>query len=325
MSNFPTTRLRRLRTSATVRAMIADVEVRPNDLIAPFFVVPGTGVEQPIASMPGNARLSVDRLVPAVKEVEAAGVPAVLLFGVPDKKDPIASAAYDGNGIVQQAIRAIKESGSEVVVVTDVCLCAYTDHGHCGVIADGRIDNDPSLELLTKQAVSHAVAGADIVAPSDMMDGRVGAIRGGLDEAGLSDVLVLSYAAKYSSAFYGPFRDAADSSPQFGDRRTYQMDPASRRQGRLEIDQDVAEGADMVMVKPAMPYLDIISDARARCDLPIVAYQVSGEMAMIEAAAANGWLDRKAAILESLTSIKRAGADLVITYFAKEVAEWTST
>ena len=304
--------------------MVADVEVRPTDLIAPFFVVPGDGVEVPIASMPGNARLSVDRLVDAVKEVEAAGVPAVLLFGVPDEKDSVASAAYDPDGIVQNAVRAIKASGSDVVVVTDVCLCAYTDHGHCGVVVDGHIDNDPSLSLLTKQAVSHATAGADIVAPSDMMDGRVGAIRKGLDHAGLTEVLVLSYAAKYSSAFYGPFRDAADSSPQFGDRRTYQMDPATRRQARLEIDQDISEGADMVMVKPAMPYLDIISDARRRCDLPIVAYQVSGEMAMIEAAAANGWLDRKAAILESLTSIKRAGADLMITYFAKEVAEWTS-
>ena len=324
MSYFPTSRLRRLRTSGKVRAMVADAEVRPIDLIAPFFVVPGTGVEVPIASMPGHARLSVDRLVVAVKEVEAVGVPAVLLFGVPDEKDPIASAAYDPDGIVQKAVRAIKDSGSDVVVITDVCLCAYTDHGHCGVVADGHIENDPSLDLLTKQAVSHAQAGADIVAPSDMMDGRVGAIRIGLDDAGLTDVLLLSYAAKYSSAFYGPFRDAADSSPQFGDRRTYQMDPATRRQARLEIEQDIAEGADMIMVKPAMPYLDIISDARDRCDLPIVAYQVSGEMAMIEAAAANGWLDRKAAILESLTSIKRAGADLLITYFSKEVAQWVS-
>lgn len=322
--NFPITRLRRMRANQKIRAMVADVEVRPQHLIAPFFVVPGTGVSTPIASMPGHSRLSVDRLIPAVHTLEKTGVPAVLLFGVPDHKDPDATGAYDDDGIVQQAIRAIKESGSSVLVITDVCLCAYTDHGHCGVIKGDVIDNDPSLDLLSRQAVSHAKAGADIVAPSDMMDGRVDAIRTGLDDAGLTDTPILSYSAKYSSAFYGPFRDAADSSPQFGDRRTYQMDPATRRQATLEIELDVIEGADMIMVKPAMPYLDIISDARDTCDLPIVAYQVSGEMAMIEAAAANGWLNRKQAILESLTSIRRAGADLVITYFAAEVAEWVS-
>jgi len=313
-----------MRANQKIRAMVADVDVRPQHLIAPFFVVPGTGVSTPIVSMPGHSRLSVDRLVPEVKRLEDAGVPAVLLFGVPDEKDPGATGAYDDNGIVQQAIRAIKESGSSVLVITDVCLCAYTDHGHCGVIKGDIIDNDPSLDLLAQQAVSHARAGADIVAPSDMMDGRVDAIRTGLDAAGLTDTPILSYSAKYSSAFYGPFRDAADSAPQFGDRRTYQMDPATRRQAALEIELDVAEGADMIMVKPAMPYLDIISDARETCNLPIVAYQVSGEMAMIEAAAANGWLNRKQAILESLTSIRRAGADLVITYFAAEVAEWVS-
>lgn len=318
--SFPNRRLRRLRANETIRRMVADVVVRPSDLIAPFFVIPGSKRSEPIPSMKGHARLTADRLVDAVKRVDDAGVPAVLLFGVPDHKDAHASAAHAADGVVPRAIEAIKSAGCRALVITDVCLCAYTDHGHCGLIEGERVVNDPSLELLAAQAVSHARAGADIVAPSDMMDGRVAAIRTALDGASLSDVLILSYAAKYSSAFYGPFRDAADSAPAFGDRRTYQMDPASRRQAAMELRADEAEGADMLMVKPAMPYLDIIADARRISDLPIVAYQVSGEMAMVEAAAERGWLNRDQAIRESLTSIKRAGADLIISYWATEIA-----
>jgi porphobilinogen synthase len=314
--------MRRLRQSDAVRRMVREVRLSPSDLISPLFVIEGEGRREPIDSMPGHARLSVDLLVEEVRRQQDCGVEAVLLFGVPSHKDAQASAAYAEDGIVQRAVRAIKASGSKVLVITDVCLCAYTDHGHCGVLAGDWVDNDPSLRLLTQQAVSHAKAGADIVAPSDMMDGRVGAIRTGLDEAGLERTLILSYAAKYASSFYGPFRDAADSAPQFGDRKSYQMDPSARRQARLEISLDVAEGADLIMVKPAMPYLDIIADARRDCHLPIVAYQVSGEFSMIEAAAARGWLDRKPTILESLTAIRRAGADLVITYWAAEVAGW---
>jgi porphobilinogen synthase len=302
--------------------MVREVRVTPDDLIAPLFVVPGSGVADPIASMPGQKRYSADRLVDVVKHLDDVGVPAVLLFGVPDSKDAEASSSRAFDGVVQQAIRGLKSHGCQALVITDVCLCAYTDHGHCGVVEGERIVNDPSLDLIAAQALSHAEAGADGVAPSDMMDGRIGAVRERLDEAGYDDVFVLSYAAKYSSAFYGPFRDAAESAPQFGDRRTYQMDPATRRQAQLEIELDLEEGADIIMVKPGMPYLDIIADARAEWDVPIAAYQVSGEYAMVEAAAANGWVDRKAVILESLTCIKRAGADVIVTYWAGEVAEW---
>jgi porphobilinogen synthase len=320
MAHFPIYRPRRLRRTEPLRRMVRETRLSPAELIAPFFVVHGMGVRNEIASMPGVAQLSVDLLVKEAQELVDVGVPALLLFGVPARKDERASEAYAADGIVQQAVRAVKAQRPELVVITDVCLCEYMSHGHCGVVEQGDVANDPSLELLAKTALSHAQAGADIVAPSDMMDGRVGAIRAALDGAGHAGTPILSYAAKYASAFYGPFRDAAQSSPQFGDRRSYQMDPANADEALREVELDVAEGADAIMVKPALPYLDIIRRVKERVNRPVAAYQVSGEYAMIKAAARLGWLDEERAMLETLTAIKRAGADLIITYFAKAAA-----
>jgi len=312
--------MRRLRQTETVRRMVRETWVTPGDLILPIFVRPGRGVKEPVGSMPGVFRWSVDRVAEPAAEAYELGVPAVILFGLPEHKDEEGSEAWRDDGVVQQAVRALKEALPELVVITDVCLCEYTSHGHCGVLGGERVLNDPTVERLARAAVSHARAGADWVAPSDMMDGRVGAIRRALDEAGFEDVSILAYSAKYASAFYGPFREAADSAPVFGDRRGYQMDPANAREALAEVELDVAEGADLIMVKPAMPYLDIIRQVRDRIPLPVVAYQVSGEYAMLKAAGLNGWLDEPRAVAESLTAIRRAGADLIITYFATEFA-----
>ncbi len=293
----------------------------PSQFIIPLFVCPGKGVRKEIGSMPGNAQLSVDELVHEAAACKSLGLGGLILFGIPETKDELASGAYDPNGITQRAIRAIKQEVSGLLVITDVCNCEYTSHGHCGLVKNGEIDNDRTLEWLSKTAVSHAEAGADVVAPSDMMDGRVGAIRRALDSAGYINTPVLSYAAKYSSAFYGPFREAAESAPQFGDRKTYQMDPANRREAMREIALDLEEGADMIMVKPALPYLDVLRETRDAFDVPLGAYQVSGEFSMIMAAAQNGWLDLDRTILETLTCIRRAGADFILTYFAKRAAE----
>ena len=314
-------RPRRLRRSATIRRMVRETALTTADFIYPMFVSPGKGVRQEVAAMPGVSRLSVDLLVEEVKSVWDAGVPAVLLFGLPQKKDETGSEAASPRGAVQQAVRALKKALPELVVITDVCLCGYTSHGHCGIVHKGEIDNDATLEVLAQAALSHAEAGADIVAPSDMMDGRVGAIREALDDRGFEMVGILSYAVKYASAFYGPFREAAESAPKYGDRRGYQMDPANTREAMREATLDVEEGADILMVKPALPYLDIISQLAGEFDLPIAAYQVSGEYSMIKAAAAQGWLDEQAVLLESLTAIKRAGADMILTYFAKDAAK----
>ncbi len=302
--------------------MVRETHLSSDQLILPLFVVSGQGVTQPIDALPGQSRLSPDRAAEAAERAYGAGVPAVLLFGLADEKDEIASDAYREGAPGQQAIAAIKAAVPEMVVISDVCLCAFTDHGHCGVIVDGDVDNDASLELITRTAVSHAEAGVDLVAPSDMMDGRVAAIREGLDDHGFTGVGILSYAAKYASAFYGPFREAAGSAPGFGDRRGYQMDPANSREAQREIAQDVAEGADLIMVKPAGPYLDVIAAASEAVDVPVVAYQVSGEYGMLKAAAERGWLDERSAALETLTAIRRAGADLIITYYAQQVAGW---
>ena len=295
---------------------------RGGDLIYPLFVVEGQGVKQEITTMPGMFRYSVDLLVREVEEAAGLGIPAVLLFGIPDKKDVAGSSADEPDGVIQRAVREIKKSVPGIVVITDVCLCEYTSHGHCGIIVGGDVDNDRTLRLLAKMALSHAEAGADIVAPSDMMDGRVSIIRQALDEGGFQQTAILSYAAKYASAFYGPFREAAGSAPQFGDRRSYQMDPPNRREALREVEQDISEGADMVMVKPALAYLDIIRSVRDTFNHPLAAYNVSGEYSMVKAAAQHGWIDEKAAILETLTAIKRAGADMIITYHAKEAAPW---
>jgi porphobilinogen synthase len=313
-------RPRRLRRTATSRRMVRETVLTPADFIYPMFVVPGKAVRQEVEAMPGVARLSVDLLIEEAKTVWAAGVPAVLLFGLPQKKDDTGSEAASPRGAVQHAVRVLKKALPELVVITDVCLCGYTSHGHCGIVHKGEIDNDATLEVLAQVALSHAEAGADLVAPSDMMDGRIGAIRESLDDRGFEMVGILSYAVKYASAFYGPFREAAESAPKFGDRRGYQMDPANAREAMREATLDVEEGADMIMVKPALPYLDIISQLAGEFDLPIAAYQVSGEYSMIKAAAAQGWLDETAVMLESLTAIKRAGADLILTYFAKHAA-----
>ncbi|MBI5570183.1 MAG: porphobilinogen synthase [Desulfomonile tiedjei] len=315
---FPEYRARRLRRTETLRRMVREVQLHPEDFILPFFVRQGRELRNPIGSMPGCFQLSVDVLLSELKEPVERGIPAVLLFGIPEKKDPVGSEGYAKNGIIQQAVRAIKKAFPDLVVITDVCLCEYTDHGHCGIIQHGDVDNDQTLDLLAKMALSHATAGADIVAPSDMMDGRVGAIREALDEAGFDQIPILSYAAKYASAFYGPFRDAAESPPKFGDRRSYQMDPANSDEALREVAMDVEEGADMIMVKPALPYLDVIWRVRNAFDLPLAAYNVSGEFAMIKAAAQNGWLDGERCMMEALTSIKRAGADLIISYHALE-------
>jgi porphobilinogen synthase len=313
-------RPRRLRRTATIRRLVRETVLTPADFIHPLFVAPGKAVRQEVAAMPGVSRLSVDFLVEEVKTVWEAGVPAILIFGLPQKKDETGSEAASPRGAVQQAVRALKKALPELVVITDVCLCGYTSHGHCGIVHKGEIDNDATLEVLAQVALSHAEAGADLVAPSDMMDGRVGAIREALDDRGFEMVGILSYAVKYASAFYGPFREAAESAPKYGDRRGYQMDPANAREAMREATLDVEEGADILMVKPALPYLDIISQLAAEFDLPIAAYQVSGEYSMIKAVAAKGWLDEQAVMLESLTAIKRAGADMILTYFAKEAA-----
>jgi porphobilinogen synthase len=314
---FPAQRLRRLRSSESLRRLVRETRLSPAQFVLPLFAVPGEGIRKEISSMPGNAQLSIDQLVRECEECVQLGIGGVILFGIPETKDELASGAYDPDGITQRAVRAIKQAHPQLLVITDVCNCEYTSHGHCGFIKNGDVDNDTTLDWLSKAAVSHAQAGADIVAPSDMMDGRVAAIRAGLDAAGFQNTPILSYAAKYASVFYGPFREAAESAPQFGDRRSYQMDPANGREAMREIELDLGEGADMIMVKPALAYLDIIRTARDRFDIPIGAYQVSGEFSMIMAAAQNGWIDLDRAILESLTSIRRAGADFILTYFAK--------
>ena len=314
--------MRRLRRTRALRELVRETDLRPAHLIQPLFVVAGEGVREPVESMPGVERLSISELVSEAGDVLAAGVRAVILFGIPSEKDELALGAYDDEGVVQMAVRALKEAHHDLVVITDVCLCEYTSHGHCGFVREGEVDNDITLELLAKTAISHAEAGADVVAPSDMMDGRVGAIRGQLDEEGHSDVAILAYSAKYASAFYGPFREAAESTPEFGDRRGYQMDPANAAEAVREAKLDIEEGADMLMVKPALPYLDIIRRVKDATSMPLAAYNVSGEYSMIKAAAANGYLDERATVLESLTGIRRAGADIVITYHAKDAATW---
>ncbi|MGH7325243.1 MAG: porphobilinogen synthase [Candidatus Rokuibacteriota bacterium] len=313
-------RPRRLREKPLLRKLVRETRLGVDDLVYPVFTVTGRGVREPILAMPGQFRLSVDELVTEAKHVAALGIPALLVFGLPAGKDPRGSEAYADDGIVQQAVRAVKDTVPDLLVVTDVCLCQYTSHGHCGVVEDGTVHNDRTLELLARVAVSHATAGADVVAPSDMMDGRVGAIREALDEADYTQVPIMAYSAKYASCFYGPFREAADSTPQFGDRRAYQMDPANATEALREIALDLDEGADIVMVKPALPYLDVISRAKAEFGVPLAAYSVSGEYAMIKAAGQLGWLDEERAMMEALTAIRRAGADIVITYFAKDVA-----
>jgi porphobilinogen synthase len=312
--------MRRLRASEALRSLVRETRLVPTQFILPLFACPGEGVRREISSMPGNYQLSIDELVKECAEAAKLGIGGVILFGIPAVKDELASGAYADDGIVQQAVRAVKREVPKLLLMTDVCNCEYTSHGHCGLVVDGEVKNDPSLEWLAKGAVSHARAGADIVAPSDMMDGRVAAIRAALDASGFADTPILSYAAKFASVFYGPFREAAESTPQFGDRRSYQMDPANGREAMREIELDLEEGADMIMVKPAMPYLDVIRQARDRFEVPLGAYQVSGEFSMLVAAIQKGWLDRDRAILESLTSIRRAGADFILTYFAKDAA-----
>ena len=317
---FPMQRMRRMRETEPLRRMVRETTLSPSDFIYPVFVTEGQGRREPISSMPGQFRVSIDLLIKEALEVKSLGIPAVILFGIPDRKDERGSSGFDPNGIVQRAIRALKDQVPELVVITDVCIDEYTSHGHCGIVRNGKIVNDETLDCLRAMAKTHAEAGADMVAPSDMMDGRVAAIRDELDRAGFFDTPIMAYAAKFASCFYAPFRDAANSSPQFGDRQSYQMDPANKREALREIDLDVEEGADIIMVKPAMPYLDIISAARERTLLPIAAYQVSGEYSMIKAAAQAGWLDERRAMMESLLSIKRAGAEIILTYFAKEAA-----
>ncbi len=317
---FPIYRPRRLRKNARLRELVCETSLSPKNFIYPLFVCPGKDRSRPISSMPGVAQLSVDRVVRECEGVNSLGVPAIILFGIPERKDAVGSEAYAENGIVQQAIRAIKEKLPELLIVTDVCLCEYTDHGHCGVIKNGAVDNDRTIELLAREALSHARAGADIIAPSDMMDGRVAAIRRLLDENGFAEIPIMSYAAKYASGFYGPFREAAESTPQFGDRRAYQMAPSNAEEALREVELDIGEGADIVMVKPALAYLDIIYRVKQRFGYPVAAYNVSGEFSMIKAAGQNGWMDEERIMLEVLLSIKRAGADMILTYFAKDVA-----
>ena len=339
MTNTPThpiLRPRRLRLSPNLRRMVQETTLSPADLIYPLFVRPGRDIQQPISSMPGQFQWSVDRVAVEAKAIASLGIPAIILFGIPEAKDALGSDNYNPAGIVPQAIRAVKDAAPDLLVISDMCFCEYTDHGHCGIIntaghthynpglPEGYLLNDPTLELLGRASVIHAAAGADLIAPSGMIDGMVAGIRAALDEAGFQHVSIMSYAAKYASAFYGPFREAAESPPTFGDRSQYQMDPANRREALKEVAIDVAEGADILMIKPAMPYLDILSDVRQAFALPTAAYQVSGEYAMIHAAAANGWLDLQRCVLESLTAIKRAGADMILTYFAKDAANWLS-
>src|SRR5229473_423879 len=336
---FPATRMRRLRSTETLRSLVRETRLSPESLVYPMFICPGSEVRKEVGSMPGVCNLSLDEAVKEARQTDALGVPAVILFGLPEKKDEVATGAWVDDGIVQRATRAIKSEVRDLLVIGDVCLCEYTSHGHCGIVKSGprslgaaaaappstaaeyEIVNDASLELLARTAVSLARAGVDIIAPSDMMDGRVGAIRKALDQAGYVNTPILSYAAKFASGFYGPFREAADSAPQFGDRRSYQMDPANVREAIREIELDIEEGADMIMVKPALPYLDVIAAARQRFDLPLAAYQVSGEYAMIEAAARNQWIDRERVMMESLLCIRRAGADIILTYYAQEAAK----
>ncbi len=323
---FPVQRLRRTRRTAALRGLVRETRLAPSDFVYPLFVTVGEDVKNPVSSMPGVFQLSINHAVAEAKRAYGLGIPGVLLFGIPDEKDEAASGAYDPEGIVQLATRAIKEAVPELIVVTDVCLCEYMSHGHCGVVEKdtGEILNDISLELLARTAASQAEAGADIVAPSDMMDGRVAAIRSELDREGFENIPIMAYAAKYASAFYGPFREAAESAPAFGDRRSYQMDPANAREALLEVELDVEEGADIVMVKPALPYLDVLRRVRETTDLPVAAYNVSGEYSMVKAAAGNGWLDEQRAVLEALTAVKRAGADIIITYHAPDAARWLS-
>jgi porphobilinogen synthase len=318
---FPINRPRRLRRTDTLRRMVRETRLSPDDFIQPYFVCPGRGVKKPVNAMPGVAQMSVDNVVAAARETFATGVPAVILFGIPSHKDATGTEAWNDSGEVQRAIREIKDAVPGLVVITDVCMCEYTDHGHCGVVRDNDVDNDATLELLVREALSHARAGADIVAPSDMMDGRVGAIRTALDEEGFGEVAIMAYSAKFASAFYGPFREAAESAPQFGDRRSYQMDPPNGDEAMREVALDLEEGADIVMVKPALPYLDLIYRVKQEFNVPVAAYNVSGEYSMIRAAGINGWIDEERATLEVLTSIKRAGADMILTYFATAVAQ----
>jgi len=320
--SFPIHRARRLRRSEALRGLVRETRLTTAGLIYPLFVCPGTGVRQEVSSMPGVAQQSVDKIVEECREIESLGLPAVILFGLPETKDPRGSSSTSSSGVVQRAIEAIRKAKLNLLVLTDVCLCEYTDHGHCGVIENDEVANDPTVAILADQALSHARAGADIVAPSDMMDGRVAAIRTALDAHKFENVAILSYAAKFCSGFYGPFREAAQSTPQFGDRRSYQMDPANAREALKEVALDLDEGADMVMVKPALPYLDVIRQVRDRFDVPVGAYNVSGEYAMVKAAAQKGWLDEKRVVLEILTGIQRAGAGIILTYHAKDVARW---
>jgi porphobilinogen synthase len=321
-ATFPATRLRRFRRTAALRSLVRETRLSLDDFVYPLFVCPGEGVERPLEGLPGIAQRSVDRVCAEAETARDLGIQALLLFGIPEQKDDSASGAYDDDGIVQRALRALREHVPGLVLVTDVCLCEYTSHGHCGVVEGEDVANDATLELLARTAVSHADAGADAVAPSDMMDGRVAALRSALDGDGHEVIPIVSYAAKYASAFYGPFREAAESAPAFGDRRSYQMDPPNVREALRECELDLAEGADAIMVKPALPYLDVVRAARERFDVPLFAYNVSGEYAMVKAAAARGWLDERRAAIEGLTAIKRAGADVVVSYWARELAEW---
>ena len=322
MSHYPIYRPRRLRATENLRRLVRETSLSVDDLIYPMFVVHGHDVATEIPSMPGCYQYSVDRLVNAAKELDSLNIPGTILFGIPESKDAFGSEAYADDGIIQQAVRAIKDAVPDLLVITDVCLCEYTDHGHCGVIERGNVLNDPTLELLVKESLSHARAGADIIAPSDMMDGRIGAIRNALDENGYENIPIMAYSAKYASAFYGPFRDAAESTPQFGDRRSYQMDAPNVEEALREVELDIAEGADILMVKPALSYLDVIYRVKSNFQIPVAAYNVSGEYSMIKAAAQNGWLDEQRVALEALIGIKRAGADIILTYFAKSVVQW---
>lgn len=317
---FPIYRPRRLRATEALRSMIRESHLRVEDLIYPMFVRPGKGEARPVPSMPGVFQFSVDKLVEDVREVASLKIPAIILFGIPEHKDEMGTEAYADDGIVQQAIRAIKDAVPSMTVITDVCLCEYTSHGHCGIVRDGKILNDPTLELLAKEAISHCKAGVDMVAPSDMMDGRIGAVRKALDEEGFTDIPIMAYSAKYASNFYGPFRDAAESPPQFGDRKSYQMDPPNISEALREVELDIEEGADIVMVKPGLPYLDVLYAVKMSFNRPLAVYNVSGEYSMVKAAAANGWIDGEKVMMEVLTGFKRAGADLILTYFAKEAA-----
>ena len=325
MASFPLSRLHRLRRTEPLRALVRENHIEIGDLIYPLFIVEGSDIKQEIVSMPGIFRFSIEQLPDEVKEVAGLGIPAILLFGIPKHKDEVGSAAYHSEGVIQQAIRVIKQAVPQLLVVTDVCLCEYTSHGHCGIVENGYVDNNQTLPLLARTALSHAEAGADIVAPSDMMDGRVKTIREALDEKRFHHIPILSYAAKYASAFYGPFREAAESTPQFGDRRSYQMDPPNLREALREVEQDIAEGADIIIVKPALPYLDVIRQVRDTFNCPLATYNVGGEYAMVKAAAQQGWIDERQITMEILTAIKRAGADIIISYHAKEVANWLST